>query len=159
MLFDKWVGGIYTLISKTGKVLLFIMYVLFLKITRFLGLTLILRPGHISLFLETVKVKFLGPRVEDQHIGPRTKKNKYPTFVLLYFFIFFCNFLSTYFVLLYHFFIMIGFNFFFHISCFYCYKCIFLHIFGHFKKTKSLLDTKKEFRRSFIMLFLTSTLH
>ena len=92
MLFDKWVGGIYTLISKTGKVLLFIMYVLFLKITRFLGLTLILRPGHISLFLETVKVKFLGPRVEDQHIGPRTKKNKYPTFVLLYFFYFLLQF-------------------------------------------------------------------
>ena len=136
MLFDKWVGGIYTLISKTGKVLLFIMYVLFLKITRFLGLTLILHPGHISLFLETVKVKFLGPRVEDQHIGPRTKKNKYPTFVLLYFFIFFCNFLSTYFVLLYHFFIMIGFNFFFIFLAFIATSVYFYIYLGILRKPK-----------------------
>ena len=35
---------------------------MFLKITRFLGLTLILHPGHTSLFLETVKIKFMGPR-------------------------------------------------------------------------------------------------
>ena len=48
--------------NKTGKILLFMMYVLFLKITRFLGLTLILHPGHTSLFNETVKIKFMGPR-------------------------------------------------------------------------------------------------
>ena len=48
--------------NKTGKMLLFIMYVVFLKITTFLGLNLILHLGHTSLFLETVRIKFMGPR-------------------------------------------------------------------------------------------------
>ena len=43
------------------------MYVLFLKITRFLGLTLILHPGHTSRFFKTVKIKFMGPKGR----GPR----------------------------------------------------------------------------------------
>ena len=55
-------GGIYTLYNQGRKILLLIMYVLFLKITRFLGPTLIIYPGHTSLFLETVKIKFMRPR-------------------------------------------------------------------------------------------------
>ena len=58
--------------NKTGKNLLF-MYVLFLKITRFLGLTLILHPGHTSLFFETVKIKFMGPRGR----GPRKTNTRH----------------------------------------------------------------------------------
>ena len=41
----------------------------FLKKTTFLWITLILHPGHTILFLETVIIKFGGPRAE---------KNKYP---------------------------------------------------------------------------------
>ena len=59
--------------SKTRKILLLIMYVVFLKITTFLWRILILPPGHTSLFLETVTIKFMGPWVE---------KNKYPFFDL-----------------------------------------------------------------------------
>ena len=78
MFFDKWLGGISWVeyipcTKKTGKVLLFIMYVLFLKITRFLGLTLILHPGHTSQFFETVKIKFMGPRAESRYMGPRAE--------------------------------------------------------------------------------------
>ena len=42
--------------NKTGKTLLFIMYVVVLKIP------LILHPGHTSLFLETVRIKFRRSR-------------------------------------------------------------------------------------------------
>ena len=59
--------------SKTRKILLLIMYVVFLKITTFLWRILILAPGHTSLFLETVTIKFMGPWAE---------KNKYPFFDL-----------------------------------------------------------------------------
>ena len=38
------------------------MYVVFLKITTFLRTNLILHPGHTSLFLRTVTIKFMGLR-------------------------------------------------------------------------------------------------
>ena len=61
------------------------MYVLFLKITTFLGLTLIIHPGHTSRFFETVKMKFMGPtgrgpRADEWGRGPRAEKNKYPSY-------------------------------------------------------------------------------
>ena len=46
------------------------MYVVFLKITIFLWLTLILHTGHSSLFLETVRIEFMGPRGRGAE-GPR----------------------------------------------------------------------------------------
>ena len=66
--------------SKTGKILLFIMYVLFLKITRFLGLTLILHPGHTSLFLESVKIRFMGPRGRGPTYGAEGREKQIPVF-------------------------------------------------------------------------------
>ena len=41
----------------------------FFKVTTFLWIILILHPSHTTLFLETVIIKFGGPRAE---------KNKYP---------------------------------------------------------------------------------
>ena len=38
------------------------MYVVFLKITTFLWISLILHPGHTNVLLETVTIKFMGPR-------------------------------------------------------------------------------------------------
>ena len=49
-------------INKTRKILLLIIWVVFLKITTFSWRILILHPGHTSLFLETVTIKFRGPR-------------------------------------------------------------------------------------------------
>ena len=40
------------------------MYAVFLKITTFLWIILILHPGHTSLFHETVTIKFIRPRAE-----------------------------------------------------------------------------------------------
>ena len=37
---------------------------------------LILHPGHTSLFLETVTIKFGLPKAEDRHIGPRAEDGK-----------------------------------------------------------------------------------
>ena len=56
------------------------MYVVFFKVTTFLWLTLILHPDHSNLFLETVRIEFMGPRVrgaEGLHMGPR-KTNTSP---------------------------------------------------------------------------------
>ena len=55
--------------NKIRKILLLIMYVVFLKITTFLWRILILHPGHTSLFLETITMWEEGARAE---------KNKYP---------------------------------------------------------------------------------
>ena len=52
---------IYRVQARHEK-LLFIMYVVFLKITTFLRTNLILHPGHTSLFLKTVTIKFMGLR-------------------------------------------------------------------------------------------------
>ena len=52
--------------SNIRKILLLIIYVVFLKITTFLWRTLILHPGHTSLFLETVNDKIYGARAEGQ---------------------------------------------------------------------------------------------
>ena len=70
------------LVQVRGKILLSIIHILFLKITKFLGLTLIPHPGHTSLFLETVKITFMGPRGR----GPRAEKNKYPLNMFFSFF-------------------------------------------------------------------------
>ena len=48
-----------------------IMNVVFLKTTTFSWRILVLHPGVANLFLETVTIKFRGPRAE---------KNKYPSF-------------------------------------------------------------------------------
>ena len=42
-------------------------------ITTFLCIILILHPGHTSLFLETVTIKFMGPRAEGRHIESRAE--------------------------------------------------------------------------------------
>ena len=61
--------------NKTGKILLCITYVVFLKITTFLWLTLKLHPGYTDFFVETARIKFIGSR------GQRTKNQgpKYGT--------------------------------------------------------------------------------
>ena len=51
----------------------FIIYVVFFKIARFLWIILILNPGHTSLFLESVTIKFLEPTVEDPHVELRAE--------------------------------------------------------------------------------------
>ena len=61
--------------NKIGKILLLIMYVVFLKY--------IFVENFNSLFLETVTIKFGGPRAEGRHMGPRAEKNKYPETFLL----------------------------------------------------------------------------
>ena len=43
------------------------LYVVFLKVTTFLWIILMLHPGYASLFLETITIKFMGPR----DLGPR----------------------------------------------------------------------------------------
>ena len=48
--------------NKTGKILLCITYVVFLKITTFLWLTLKLHPGYTDFFVETARIKFIGSR-------------------------------------------------------------------------------------------------
>ena len=48
-------------------------YVVFLKMTPFLWVTLILHPGHTSLFLEAVRIKFMGPRGR----GPRKTNTRF----------------------------------------------------------------------------------
>ena len=62
--------------NKTRKILLLIMYVVFLKVSTFLWIILILYPGHTSLFLETVTMKFgepkgRGPVYGTEGWGPR----------------------------------------------------------------------------------------
>ena len=42
-------------------------------ITTFLWIILILHPGHTSLLLETVTIKFMGPRAEGRHIKSRAE--------------------------------------------------------------------------------------
>ena len=54
------VGNVHST-NKTRKILLFIMYVVFFKITAFLWIILILHPGHTSLFLETKTINFMWP--------------------------------------------------------------------------------------------------
>ena len=51
--------------NKIGKILLLIMYVVFLKY--------IFVENFNSLFLETVTIKFGGPRAEGRHMGPRAE--------------------------------------------------------------------------------------
>ena len=53
--------------NKTQTILLLIMHVYFLKISTFLWIIVILHPGHNSLLLETVTIKFGGSRGR----GPR----------------------------------------------------------------------------------------
>ena len=53
--------------NKTQTILLLKMHVYFLKITTFLWIILILHPGCNSILLETVTIKFGGPRGR----GPR----------------------------------------------------------------------------------------
>ena len=74
-------------INKTQTILLLIIHVYFLKITTFLWVILILHPGCNSLLLETVTIKFGGPRgrgtrtdtrVDIWGGGPMAEKNKYP---------------------------------------------------------------------------------
>ena len=50
------------------------MYIVFLKITTFLWIILILHPGYINLYPETVTVKPMRPGGP----GPGAEKNKYP---------------------------------------------------------------------------------
>ena len=73
--------------NKTQTILLLIMHVYFLKITTFLWIILILHPGCNSILLETVTIKFGGPRGRGPRAdiradiwdrGPRAEKNKYP---------------------------------------------------------------------------------
>ena len=45
----------------------------FFKVTTFLWIILILHLSHTSLFLETVIIKFGGPRAEGRHMGPRAE--------------------------------------------------------------------------------------
>ena len=54
------VGNVHST-NKTRKILLFIMYVVFFKITAFLWIILILHLGHTSLFLETKTINFMWP--------------------------------------------------------------------------------------------------
>ena len=54
------VGNVHST-NKTRKILLFIMYVVFFKITVFLWIILILHPGHTSIFLETKTINFMWP--------------------------------------------------------------------------------------------------
>ena len=56
-------------VVQTRKILSFLIYVVFLKITTFLRITLVLLPGHTSLFLETVTIKIMGLR------GPELRAN------------------------------------------------------------------------------------
>ena len=71
--------------NKTQTILLLIMHVYFLKITTFLWIILILHPGCNSILLETVTIKFGGPRGRGPRAdiradiwngGPRAEKNK-----------------------------------------------------------------------------------
>ena len=69
--------------NKTGKILLLIMYVVFLKYIFVENFNT--SSSHTSLFLETATIKFgggLGPRAGIRGRGPRAKKNKYPSFLL-----------------------------------------------------------------------------
>ena len=63
--------GIYTL-HKQGRKNSSMSYVVFLKITTFLWLTLKLHPGYTDFFVETARIKFIGSRgqrAKDQ--GPK----------------------------------------------------------------------------------------
>ena len=53
------------------------MYIVFLKITTFLWIILILHPGYINLYPETVTVKPMRPGGP----GPGAEKNKYPKII------------------------------------------------------------------------------
>ena len=63
----KW--KIYLVQARQEKFFCWLMYAVFLKITTFLWIILILHPGHTSLFHETVTIKFIRPRAEGR--GPR----------------------------------------------------------------------------------------
>ena len=69
--------------NKTGKTLLCITYVVFLKITTFLWLTLKLHSDHTDFFVETARIKFIGSRgqrAKDQgpKYGTEGREKKYP---------------------------------------------------------------------------------
>ena len=57
------------------------MYVVFLKIITFLWLTLILHLGHTSLFLETVRIKYMESRGRGAQ-GPGPRKTNTPIIIL-----------------------------------------------------------------------------
>ena len=67
----KWPGGKCTLYKQDTKNYSVNNICCMFKITTFLWRTLTLHSGHISLFLETVTIKFWGPRAECRHMGPR----------------------------------------------------------------------------------------
>ena len=73
---NSWVENI-PCTNKTRQILLFIMYVVFLKITSFLRIILTFHSGHTNLFLETVTIKFMGPRGRRAE-GPRVEKSEHP---------------------------------------------------------------------------------
>ena len=50
----------------------------FLKITTFLWVILIIYPGYTSLFLETVTIKIGGPRDRGPTYGPEGRKKQIP---------------------------------------------------------------------------------
>ena len=60
----------------TQKIVLLIMYVYFLKITTFLWVILTLYSGPSSLLLETVTIKFGGPRGRGPTYGGRDRGSR-----------------------------------------------------------------------------------
>lgn len=75
--------GIYTLHKQDRKIHLCITYVVFLKITKFLWLTLKLHPGYTDFFVEIARIKFIesrGQRAKDQgpKYGTEGREKKYP---------------------------------------------------------------------------------
>ena len=67
----KWPGEKCTLYKQDTKNYSVNNICCMFKITTFLWRTLTLHSGHTSLFLETVTIKFWGPRAECRHMGPR----------------------------------------------------------------------------------------
>ena len=64
--------------NKTRKILLFIMYILFLKITTFFWIILTFQASHTRLFFETITTNLWGRRVKGRHMGSKTEEKNTP---------------------------------------------------------------------------------